>query len=157
MEATENLRGFGLFSELDEKELTMIAGLATTETCPAGKMLFREGEANGTLYGVLRGSLRVTKRAEFDVEEILCEMHKGDFLGEVGFVNGGTHCASASAVEEAEVFKVSREEFNSLAEKEPRLGYVVTSRLAEQLARFLRSMDERYLNLSCYVWGRGKR
>lgn len=157
MEAEGAMRGFDLFKELDDRELRMIAKVAKREVCPAGETLFREGEENGALYGVLRGSVRISKRAQFDVEETLCSLRAGDFLGEVGFVNGGTHCASASAVEEAEVFKMTREDFDSLVESEPQLGYKVTHRLAGQLARFLRDMDEQYLDLSSYVWGRGKR
>ena len=142
----EMLREFNLFSDLNDEELELVAGVTEREICPAGKNLFREGEKNGTLYGVLRGSLRINKMAQFDVEQTLCRLREGDFFGEVGFINGGTHCASACGVD-----------FDSLVEKDPELGYKVTVRLAGQLGRFLRDMDEQYLNLSSYVWGRGKR
>ena len=153
----ETLKEFALFSDLDDEELGMVAEVTEREICPAGALLFREGEKNGTLYGILRGSLRINKMAQFDVEQTLCRLREGDFFGEVGFINGGTHCASACAVEEAEVFKIERQDFDSLVERDPELGYKVTIRLAGQLGRFLRDMDEQYLNLSSYVWGRGKR
>jgi CRP-like cAMP-binding protein len=157
MLAKETLRMFPLFSDLDEDELAQVAAVAEKQHCPAGKRLFAEGEVNGTLYGVVKGSLQINKMVQCDVEQTLCRLREGEFFGEVGFINGGTHCASADAVEETVVFKIERGDFDSLVEKDPVLGYKVTIRLAGQLGRFLRDMDEQYLNLSSYVWGRGKR
>jgi CRP-like cAMP-binding protein len=154
--AAEVLSTFPLFTDLDDNELDLLSLVAQWETCPAGRRLFREGDANGSLYGVVEGALTINKRARFDLEQTLCRIKPGDFIGEVGFVNGGTHCASAEALEDAKVFRIERSDFDSLAAREPGLGYKVTLKLARQLGRLLRDMDDQYLSLSNYVWGRGK-
>ena len=151
------LRRFPLFADLSDDEMAMIAGIAEWEKCAAGQRLFGEGQVNGSLYGVIQGSLRINKMAQFDVEQTLCRIGAGEFFGEVGFINGGQHCASADAVEDTEVFRINRRDFDRLVEKEPVLGYKVTVRLAGQLSRLVREMDDQYLSLSSYVWGRGKR
>ncbi len=153
----ETLRQFPLFMELSEQELGMVAGIAESESCRAGSSLFSEGEVNGSLYGIVEGGLKINKMAQFDVEQTLCRLGKGDVFGEVGFINGGRHCASACAMEDSRVFRIDRKDFDGLAEKDPALGYKVTLKLAGQLGRFLRDMDEQYMNLSSYVWSRGKR
>ena len=150
------LSRFPLFSDLDAGELDLLSLVAQWEICPAGKRLFREGDSNGSLYGVVEGTLKINKRAQFDLEETLCKMKPGDFIGEVGFVNGGTHCASAEALEDARVFRIERSDFDSIAARDPGLGYKVTLKIARQLGRLLRDMDDQYLSLSNYVWGRGK-
>jgi CRP-like cAMP-binding protein len=154
--ATDVLKTFPLFDDLESHELQMLSSVASWEICPAGKKLFREGDSNGTLYGVVTGSLNINKRARFDIEQTLSRIYPGDFVGEVGFVNGGSHCASAEAVEDASVFKIAREDFDSLAFTCPQLGLKVALKIARQMGRFLKDMDDQYLNLSNYVWGRGK-
>ena len=154
--ATDVLKTFPLFGDLEIHELDRLSHVAQWEMCPAGKRLFSEGETNGSLYGVVEGSLRINKRAQVDVEQTLCRIKAGDFIGEVGFVNGGTHCASADAVEDTKVFRISRSDFDVIASKDPRLGYKVTLKLAGQMGRCLKEMDDQYLSLSNYVWGRAK-
>lgn len=154
--AAEVLKAFPLFDELDHDELGRIAEVARWEVCPAGQRLFQEGEANGSLYGVVEGSIRINKRAHIGIEQTLCRIQTGGFIGEVGFVNGGTHCASAEAVEDTRAFSLAREDFDSLTATDPQLGYKVTLKLAGQMGRCLRDMDDQYLSLSNYVWGRAK-
>ena len=52
---------------------------------------------------------------------------------------------------------IRRTEFDRLAAHNAAVGYKIMLRMAGQLARMLRDMDEKFGELVGYVYGRGKK
>ncbi len=75
----------------------------------------------------------------------------------MSFVLGGAHSVSAEAVRDVEVLMIRRTEFDRLAARNPATGYRIMLRLAGKLAALLRDMDEKFVELIGYVYGRGKK
>ena len=70
---------------------------------------------------------------------------------------GGEHSVSAQAVQDAELLVIRRTEFDKLAVRNPAVAYRIMLRLAGQLAALLRDMDERFVEMVGYVYGRSKK
>ena len=70
---------------------------------------------------------------------------------------GGEHSVSALALHDAELLMIRRTEFDRLAARNPATGYRIMLRLAGKLAALLRDMDEKFVELIGYVYGRGKK
>lgn len=64
MMTKEELKGYGLFAELDERELEAAACIASEETVEAGAPLFEEGKAAEKLFLLLTGSVDLHFRLE---------------------------------------------------------------------------------------------
>ena len=88
MIAKEEIKDFELFSDLSERELEMVAAVTDREVCPTGTKLFLEGELNGTLYGVVKGALRIDKRVQADVNRLSVKSGAGTSSGRWGSSTG---------------------------------------------------------------------
>ena len=64
-------------------------------------------------------------------------------LGEVSFLNGSTHSATAVAATDMEVGVLTRERLDALVRRRPDIGTVVYRNLARGLGEKLRSADQR--------------
>ena len=156
MVSKEMLMGVPLFADLSGPEMEMIATITEKRTCAAGEKLYTEGKGGGSLFVLLTGSMRIEKIVRYDERQSLHKLVPGEFFGEVSFTTGLPHSATAEALTDSEVIEIKRSEFDDLAQKSCIVAYKIMSKLASQLGTFLRTMDERFVEMVSYVWGRGK-
>lgn len=71
-----------------------------------GELLFNEGDPSKSMYFVQTGSLRLFKRKGNGSIE-LGTIHKGEVVGEMGFLDGGPRSAAAEAAQDTELLEVT--------------------------------------------------
>lgn len=71
-----------------------------------GELLFSEGDSSKAMYFVQYGTLRLFKRKNNSAIEIGM-IHKGELVGEMGFLDGGPRSASAEAMYDCELVEIS--------------------------------------------------
>lgn len=103
------LRGGWLFSECTDDELERIAALAHVQHVPAGQVIVREGDPGTEFYVVVDGTTRVT--AEGDN---VADIGPGSFFGEMALLDGGERVATVTAMTDAELLVLHRDEFNDM-------------------------------------------
>lgn len=157
METKAVLKGLTLFAGLDDAAIDLLASIAERKSFPKGGSIYCEGDEDSSLFVLASGAVRIDKIVNFDQQQTLDRLQPGDFFGEVSFVLGGEHCASAQALQETEIVQIRRTEFDKLARRHPDVGYRVIVRMAVQLAERLRAMDEKFVDLVDYIYGRAKR
>jgi CRP/FNR family transcriptional regulator, cyclic AMP receptor protein len=111
---------------------------------PAGELLFREGDAAQSAIVVVRGLVKIHKRARDGDELILSLSGPGDLLGEVSAVAGATRSADGVAVREVEAVVVPVADLRTLLSLHPRLTLV----LLEVVLRRLQIADQRRLEFA---------
>lgn len=156
MVSKEMMMGIPLFADLSDPEREMMATIAQKRSCRAGEKLYTEGKSGGSLYVLLKGDMRIEKIVRYDEHQSLHRLEPGEFFGEVSFTTGLPHSATAVAITDSEVVEIKRSEFDDLAQKSCIVAYKIMAKLARQLGRLLRTMDERFVEMVSYVWGRGK-
>jgi HD-like signal output (HDOD) protein/CRP-like cAMP-binding protein len=104
------------FEGLDEEQLNTIYRLASHRTLEKGVTLFREGEADQTLYVVLEGEIRVVRNLQGQSETISV-MHRGAWLGEFGFAGKMPQTETAFASKPSRVLAINKAVVDSLDEK----------------------------------------
>jgi pilus assembly protein CpaE len=91
----------------------------------AGKPLFRQGEAADALYLIDAGRLRVYVADRAGRERVLRFLGPGEIVGESAFMADTPHVTTATAVEDATVWRLTRADFDALLGKhEPALRYL---------------------------------
>ena len=71
-----------------------------------GEMLFNEGDLSRSMYFIQTGTLRLfKKKGSASVE--LGLIHKGEVIGEMGFLDGGARSASAEAIHDTDLLEVT--------------------------------------------------
>jgi CRP-like cAMP-binding protein len=151
------LKQVSLFSGLDDSTIEQLASISELRNYPANQPVFIEGEADASLFIVVRGTVKIDKQVNADQQQTLQQIKDGEFFGEISFIRGGEHIATATAVHDAEVLQIRRTEFDKLAARNPAVGYRIMLRMAGQMANLLRTMDEKFVELVGYIYGRSKK
>lgn len=102
--------------------------------CPAGTVLFREGDEGNKMYVIKSGKIRLTKRV-FDTDITIEELGGGDFCGEIALVNEQPRPVTAIVVKDAAVIQIEGSAFENMirsnADIAVRMMKKMSSRLTE--------------------------
>ena len=106
------------------------------KTCPAGTVLFREGDEGATMYVLQSGRVRISKGSQ-DGTKTLAVLGAGEFFGEMAILNRKPRTATAEVVEAARLLVLDAKTFEAMV-----LSNVeIAVRLIKKLARRLDNAD----------------
>ena len=130
-----------IFSEFDDATIDELSGAATTLSVPAGGMICTRGDAGDEMFLLRSGRVNALLPLETGKRLHVATFCRGDFFGEMAFIDQEPRSASVEAVTPAELFLVSRARFDELVKKDPALGGIIFERLAVAISKRLRSAD----------------
>ena len=125
-----------IFSGLTEAELRYIAQCAAPRRYAAGAVLFSEGEPCAGLYVVLRGHIRVFKTSAAGREQVLTIDGPGSSVAELPVFDGGPYPASGTAVSDATLLFIGKQDFQALCLAHPQVALKVLRVVGARLRRF---------------------
>jgi len=138
MEFRKILQGLMIFSSLDSDEIAEIEKICTERRLEPGEVLAVEGEAGDEFYIVTEGILEVIVDRD-DHPHSIVNLGMGQMIGEMSLVDFGPRSATVRAVtEKTTVQVIRRDHFESLCQKNSRIGYIVMRDVAADLAFKLR-------------------
>ena len=151
------LKKVELFSGLDDQTIEKLASISEIRSYQAGQKVYAEGEADASLFVIMSGTIRIDKQVDAGQQQTLQQIKVGEVLGAISFVLGGEHSVSAEALRDTELLLIRRTEFDKLAARSPAVAYKIMLRLAGKLAALLRTMDDKFVEMVGYIYGRGKK
>ena len=116
----------------------------------AGETIYSRGEAGAALYLIRRGTVRIFAAIGAGRTRHIASFSRGDFFGGLAFLDGRPHANDAIAAVETEVYVLSLEQFNQLAEEHKKLAFTLVTALARTLALRLRHADSEIAMLQEY-------
>jgi SulP family sulfate permease len=138
--------------ELHEMELfqgrkddTMVDLEACMERCArkAGEAIYRRGDPGDELYLIRRGEVRLLVGSGGSTQlHHIATFGRGDFFGGLAFLDRQPHGNDAIAHRDTELFVLTLEKFNQLAETHRTTAFIMVSALARTLAIRLRHADD---------------
>ncbi|MCX6944892.1 MAG: SulP family inorganic anion transporter [Opitutales bacterium] len=136
------LAEFDLCRELSaDQTLDALAACAEARSLPAGAVIFQSGGGADELFLIRRGVVRVVLPLGGGTYHNLASFGRGNFFGEVAFLDRGTRSATATATTAVDLFVISRARFDAAARAHPLVGVKIFARLARALALRLRRTD----------------
>ena len=121
-----------LFGPMHESVLRYVESRVQWVRLEAGEVLFSEGDRGQDLYFVVGGRLRAVSGGR-----VLSEMSRGESIGEIALLTGEARTATIVAVRDSELVRISREIFEEIVQKYPKVMHV----LAEIVVRRLRAKE----------------
>ncbi len=118
-----------LFGPLDEIMLKFVEARVEWVRLHAGETLFVEGDKGEDLYFVLGGRLR----AVTGDGRVLNEMTRGESIGEIALLTGEPRTASVVAVRDSDLVRVSRQAFDEIVEKYPKVMQTIARIVVQRL------------------------
>jgi CRP-like cAMP-binding protein len=131
------LAGVPLFSDLSPRHLKRLADLAEEVRYDAGTPIVQEEQPGGTMYVILEGEAKVTRR-----RRTINHLYPGDFFGEVSLLDGGPRTASVVGETPIVAARLFRKDFAKLISNDPQIALKVLTELALRIRRTHRSITE---------------
>ena len=132
------LRSVPLFSSLDSKATAELGEYLTIHDYPKSATIFRNGDPGDAMYLIDVGKVRINITDADGAVVTLAELGPGDFFGEMAMLDGHGRSANATAIDDARLAKLTRDDFLSFMRSDPR----VTLELLTALTQRLRRTDE---------------
>ena len=140
--ALETLRRVPLFADLSASELEYLAQRAIARRCDAGEMVFSEAEPCRGLYIVQSGQVKVFKTSPDGREQVLLIAGPGSTVAELPVFDGGPYPASGSAITEAAVLEVRKDDVRQLCLDHPEVALKLLRVVGARLRRLVAMVEE---------------
>jgi len=127
-----------VFKGRKEETLSEIAACLVTRSVKDGETIFHRGDDGDELFLIRRGAVRIMMPIVGKHSHHLATFGRGDFFGEMTFLDGEPRSADAVAGADTDLFVLSRGRFDALADHHKRLGMNLLEGLAKALALRLR-------------------
>jgi ATP-binding cassette subfamily B protein len=141
----ERLKAIPFLSGCSDDVLKMLSGALVSETIPAQRVVFQEGDPGNKFYIVARGRLENYVQWGEGRETVLSVMDDGDWFGELALIEPvpRTWCVRTTA--DTVCLTLDRKQFLTLLERDPKLKEIVEetayARIAELKEAILDSID----------------
>ncbi len=121
--------------------LTALKTCVVERSFQAGQTIFRKGDTGDELYLIRRGIVRILLPLENGKKLNLATFARGNFFGDMAFLDRGARSAEALATTGTDLFVISRARFDEISKAHPLVGVKMFARLARALAIRLRHTD----------------
>jgi CRP-like cAMP-binding protein len=122
------LKSIDLFSQIPGEDLAQVALIATEEAREHGEEIFAEGEAGDALYLVLDGKVRVHRG-----DRQIAELGERECFGEMAILDASPRSATVTAVQDTNLLKISREDFQEIMSEKPEIALGIIKVLSHRL------------------------
>ena len=146
------IKNLPLFYDLDSEELKEVSKVCDVKAYQPGDVIMREGEPGGTLYVIQKGDVKITRKVHGEEDLVLTILRENDFFGELSLLDGRARSATATALTEAELVLINKEEFDAFVKSNPACGYKFMKRIALVVGSLLRDMNEKFVGMLDYMW-----
>jgi sulfate permease, SulP family len=133
-----DLNEFGLFKGRKEATLAALELHLEKRSFKAGEKIFSRGDTGDEFFLIRKGSVRVMLPLDGGKARHISSVGRGDFFGEMAFLDGDARSADTIAFDDVELFVLSRKAFDAFADEHKKVGLSLMEGLASALAGRLR-------------------
>lgn len=146
-EVVRQLKASPLFSRFGEQALESLAASAQVMELPAGRYVFRKGDASDELYLLARGAAYVLAEDGGGEDGVVNQLGSGTVFGEIAMLGGERRSASVRTAAASTLVRIPRAALQPLLEADAGLRRGVWSTFAERRFDDLVRRLERYAHL----------
>jgi sulfate permease, SulP family len=145
-----DIRHMGMFRQRKEDTLAALEAETELRTYQAGQKIFSHGDSSDELFFIRKGSVRIVMPLDNRTGHHLATFGRGDFFGELAFMDRAPRSADAVAYTDCELYVLTRERFAALSREHRMLALNLLEGIATAIASRLRrtDMELRYLKES---------
>jgi len=133
-----DLREIDLFRGRKEETIAALESCMDRRSYKTGEKIFARGDSGDELFLIRRGTVRIVLPLEGNQNRHLATFGRGDFIGEMAFLDREPRSADAIAFSDTELFVLPRGRFDTLSTEHKKLAMQLLEGLARALAIRLR-------------------
>jgi len=134
-----------LFEDISDSELEKLSNIMKELSLKKDEFLFKEGDDTKGIYMIRSGKIEITKVTTDGWKQTIAVLSTGNFFGELSIIEKRKHEANAVAIENTELLKLPKEEFEKLENEDLELAAKIMKKLILVLSKNLRRMNEKFL------------
>jgi CRP-like cAMP-binding protein len=130
----KSLETVPLFKDVDEHILQLLEPLFEPCVCPAGTVIFEQGDPAHFLYLILDGIIEVLYKPYDGPALTITNLAPGNIVGWSAAIGNATYTSGAICKEDCQTIRMSGRDLHKLCAKEPEAGRVILNLLAESVS-----------------------
>jgi len=155
----DNMKEYRIFKNLSNEQLDRFHKVMQIKKFSAEEVIFREGEVGDSIYLLLNGKVEINQaltlqlsKKDYDTREkslinLSSDMHPS--FGEMSLLGADDkRTATVKALTDCSMAVVMKDDFFSICESEPRLGYQVMKNIADIVTDNLVKANQNVLKLT---------
>lgn len=127
------LKEIPIFALLEQHEREELAAQLELVNYQAGDMVFHIGDPGDSMYVVGSGEMEVFFKNDTGERIVLEKAGKGDFFGELSFLEGGSRSASVVATEATEAYRLKHDNLEKFLEARPHAAIHMLAAMGRRL------------------------
>lgn len=140
-EVALGLNEIDLLEGLDLETLGALAHCISERSVAPDEKVFAQGDVGDDLFLIRRGTVKIMLRLAGERHHHLAAFGRGDFFGDMAFLDRAARSADAIAATATDLYVLSRDRFEAVARDHPDAARKFSTRLARVLASRLRHTD----------------
>lgn len=136
-----DLQQIELLRENDEQTITALRRCVHERSVKAGEKIFASGDRGDEIFLIRRGIIQIFLPLKAGKRHHLATFCRGDYFGEMAFLDQRQRSADAVAKTDCELYILSRKEFNDQVYIDSVLGVRIFARIARAISLRLRQTD----------------
>lgn len=132
------LTDFDLFKDLTASEAKELNETAKHLSFKKGELIYEHGTRGNSLLLIARGQIKLTLPVKGGQHVHLLTLGKGQFFGEMSFLDGHAHSADAYAIEDTELLNIDRESLAHAIGQDQRMMLIIFKKISLAIAERLR-------------------
>ena len=128
-----DIRAVSIFNTLTPADAKEISPYLIPLKIKKKETIFSEGDPSEWLYIVNKGKVKITKLSQDGKEIILEIIQPVEFFGGIAVVRGFPYPANAVAMEDSEIYKLSRKHLLSIMDRFPNLMYCMAMNIGDRI------------------------
>jgi CRP/FNR family transcriptional regulator, cyclic AMP receptor protein len=137
----QQLSGVELVQDFSDEELQQLSAVCEDLQFEADQVIFATGELSSALYILLNGTIQIELEAPATQETLLAELQPPSVFGESSFFHQAPHSATAVCTTPVRVVRLTRDNFDRLAQTNPVVAYHLGANAARILSARLQQTD----------------
>jgi len=129
---------FELFKGRKEETISALVGNLMSKQFKSGEKIFAMGDVGDEIYLIRKGAVRIVLPLANGQNYHISTFGKGNFFGEMSFLDGVARSADAVADSDSEIYILSRAVFDTFANEHKKTGLQFLEGIASVLASRLR-------------------
>ena len=139
------------FGEIDEETHAFLRSRFEWVHVKKDRALFKKGDAGDSMYILVNGLLQAVNTDENGGQRAIGRITRGEIAGEMAIITGKKRAASVYAVRESDLVRLSKESFEEISRRYPRIMMEITRILVNRLKNAYAPQSQGYSSVTMAV------
>lgn len=136
------LENFNLLMGLEKTEMEQLNKISTMQDFKKNQPIYFAKEPSSSIFFLKKGRVKLTRTSNDGKEMILGIINAGEVFGEMSFLDEGERTDYATAIDDALLCAINKQEFREFVEKSPDLNLRLTKLIGFRLKRYTEKIEE---------------